>query len=293
MALKFMQNYIYGKPNKPDFTQSDLPKNRFELFRDVLKTRWNSMVSLNFLYILIWIPAAVWTIINVAALFAEAGDGVVDISQYLLPYLLILFPLITITGPFNIGASFVCRNWARDEHAFVWADFRDAMKANWKQALLFSVIEGLLPLVLIFSIRFYTQMSAQSILFYLPACILMIVGVLWKLSAMVMPTLIVTYDLNFRNVVRNAFIMTMAALPKAVAIKLATLAVPLLVLLLGLVFPSTLLIAVSIAGCLYAVFMPAFNKLLIASYSNAVCEKYLNPKIAGARTNIGLRPDIK
>ena len=37
--------------------------------------------------------------------------------------------------------------------------------------------------------------------------------------------------------------------------------------------------------------MPIFNRLIIASYSNALCEKYLNVKIEGAETNIGLRPE--
>ena len=31
--------------------------------------------------------------------------------------------------------------------------------------------------------------------------------------------------------------------------------------------------------------------LIIASYANALCEKYLNTKIEGAPTNIGLRPE--
>ncbi|MBQ3424955.1 MAG: hypothetical protein IJH38_07150 [Clostridia bacterium] len=35
----------------------------------------------------------------------------------------------------------------------------------------------------------------------------------------------------------------------------------------------------------------AFNKLITVSYANWLCETYLNTRIEGAPTNIGLRPE--
>lgn len=294
MALKFMNNYFYGKAGKKDFTVSDLPANRYQLFKDVLKVRWGSLISLNLLYLIIWIPAAVWTAMNIGVVFNAANAGeTVDLASYMLPYLVILFPLIVITGPFNVGVSYVARNWARDEHAFIWADFRDALKRNWKQGLLFGLIEGAMPLVLSVGISFYSTMSKQSFVFLLPAGLLILIGILWKLSAMLLPTMIVTYDQKFGGLLRNALIMSMAVLPKAAAIKLATLVLPILSLVLAGLIPSTMGTVVPLVSCLYGVFMLAFNKLLIASFANFCCEKYLNSRIEGARTNIGLRPDIK
>ena len=46
-----------------------------------------------------------------------------------------------------------------------------------------------------------------------------------------------------------------------------------------------------VVGILYLVFMPTFNKLLTVSYANWLCETYLNARIEGAQTNIGLRPE--
>lgn len=294
MAFKFMNNYFYGKAGKKDFTTADLPTSRTQLFGDMLKVRWGSMISLNLIYVLIWLPAAAWTMINIAVLFAESeAEEIMDLSGYLMTYLLVLFPLITITGPFNVGASYVARNWARDEHAFVWGDFKDAMKQNWKQALLYSLIEGAVPLVLAVTLRFYLMMSAQSFLFFLPAGILILLGIVWKLAAMLIPTMIVTYDLKFRGLVRNAVIMSLATLPRAAGIKLATLAVPILAFAVMWFVSSSMPTVFPITMCLYGVFMLAFNKLLIGSYANYACEKYLNPKIEGAQTNIGLRPESK
>ena len=83
--------------------------------------------------------------------------------------------------------------------------------------------------------------------------------------------------------------LRLAALPKAIAVKLATLAIPVVLLLLMQFAPAALRWAVPAALVLYAIFYLSFNRLITASYANACCEKYLNPKIEGAGVDIGLR----
>lgn len=288
MALKnLFNNYFYGKPDRKDFTQEDLPTNRLQLFREVLRVRRGSMVGLNLLYLLIWIPAALWTFLNLLQLPAIDVDVLPSLA---LSYLALLFPLIAITGPFNAGVSFVMRNWARDEHSFPFLDFKKAMRENWKQALAMSAIGGALPLVSFVGVYFYAGMARQNMLFYLPAAVVLLAALLWTLSAQLMPTLIVTYRLKFSQVVKNACILTLAALPRAVCAKLATLTLPIALAVLIWLAPGALSWAGAIALALYGIIMLSFNKLIVASYANAVCEQYLNPKIEGAPVNIGLRP---
>lgn len=288
MALKdLFHNYFYGKPEKADFTEKDLPANRAQLFREVLRVRRGSMVGLNLLYLLIWLPAALWTFLNVLQLSSIEVEA---LSSLALSYLVVLFPLIAITGPFNAGVSFVMRNWARDEHSFPFLDFKKAMRENWKQALAMSTISGALPALCFVGVYFYGSMARQSMLFYLPAALVLLAALLWTLSAQLMPTLIVTYRLKFSQAVKNACILTLASLPRAVCAKLATLALPILLLALAWLAPGALSWAGAIAVALYCIILLSFNKLIVASYANAVCEQYLNPKIEGAPVNIGLRP---
>jgi len=291
----FFRNYFYGRSGKKDFTQADLPANRMQLFRDTLMVRKGSMVGLNLLYLLIWIPAIIWTFMNLVQLYlAPYEDAAVlgsFFQQVIFSYLLVLFPLVAITGPFNMGVSYVLRNWARDEHSFAFADFKSAMKANWKQGLLFSAVSGLIPLVSYVGIRFYMGMAGVSPLFYLPLAILLIAAALWYLSSSILPTMIVTYDQGFIALVRNAILMTMAALPRAIGIRLATLAIPILVAICAFSIPGILSWVSGAAVILYAIILPVFNKFICASHANALCETYLNPKIEGARVNIGLRPE--
>lgn len=288
--MSFFKNYFYGKSGQRDFTEQDLPTNRFQLFWEVLKVRRSSMVGLNFLYLLCWIPAILWSYLNLVQLSAiAAGISDANLGDLIYSYLLVLFPLSAITGPFTMGISRVLRNWARDEHAYAAGDYFAGVKENWRQGLLYGLINGALPLLVCICWNFYTGMAGGSPLFYLPLAIALIAGLLWILSAQLMPTLIVTYRLRFTGVVRNAVLMTLAALPKAIAVKLATLAIPVVLLLLMQFAPAALRWAVPAALVLYAIFWLSFNRLITASYANARCEKYLNPKIEGAGVDIGLR----
>ena len=290
--MNFFRNYFYGRPGQRDYTEQDLPANRLQLFREVLKVRRGNMVGLNFLNLLCWIPAVFWSFLNLVQLTAIA-EGLSDAtpSDLLYSYLLVLFPLIAVTGPFTMGASRVMRNWARDEHAYTFGDFIAGVKENWKQGLLYSLISGAVPLLLFICVNFYAGMLAASPLFYLPLAVTLVVALLWSLSAQLMPALIVTYRLPFTGVVRNAVLMTLAALPKAIGVKLVTLAIPVILLLLMQFAPAAMRWAVPAALVLYAVFWLSFNRLILASYSNACCEKYLNAKIEGAGVNIGLRDE--
>ena len=290
--MSFFKNYFYGKSGQRDFTEQDLPTNRFQLFREVLKVRRSSMVGLNFLYLLCWIPAVLWSFLNLVQLTAIA-EGLSDatLGDLLFSYLLVLFPLTAITGPFTMGVSRVMRNWARDEHADTFGDFLAGVKENWKQGLLYSLICGALPLLVFICVNFYSGMLQASPLFYLPLAVTLIVALLWSLSAQLMPALIVSYRLRFTGVVRNAVLMTLAVLPKAIGVKLITLAIPAILLLLMQFVPAAMRWAVPAALVLYAIFYLSFNRLILASYSNACCEKYLNAKIEGAGVNIGLRDE--
>ena len=138
MAIKdLMNNYFYGKQGKADMTVADLPANRRQLFGTVLRVRWSQMIGVNLLYLIIWIPAIIWTIMNLMLLqgvsATDAGSfSREDVLGVISTWLLIMIPCIAITGPFNAGVTYVLRNWARDQHSFILSDFKDAIKDNWK-----------------------------------------------------------------------------------------------------------------------------------------------------------------
>lgn len=300
MLGNFFNSFYYGKAGKGDYNPENLPKNRVQLFFEVLRVRWSAMVRLNLLYVLFLLPAIVWTFINYAALqnitgmYAEGLIADAELSENLISlvwmWLLILWPCIAITGPATAGVSYVTRNWARDQHSFLMSDFKDAFKENWKQALPLSTITGALPLVVFVCYQFYGGMvSSDGIFFLIPQMLVIVLAVLWLMALEVIYTMMVTYKLSFGNLIRNAFILSVGRLPLSFLTRLITLAVPLIAFVLMWFIPSITSYVLLVVVLYYLLFGLAFNRLVYASYANSVFDKFINPKIEGAPVNMGLR----
>lgn len=302
-----MNSYYYGKSGKGDYTPDDLPKNRWQLFMEMLRTRMSGLCRMNLMYFVAWLPAmiaiALWVVsfgvaLNNSFPVDEAGNiieevaanGVQSFWQTMndmnFMTLLILIPCIAITGPFTAGLSYVTRNWARDEHAFPWADYKDAIKANWKQGLLVSTITGCVPFLVYICWRFYGDMAVGNAVWVIPQMLILMLGILWALAVTYMYPMMVTYQMNFRTIIRNSFILAVGRLPGSVGIRLLH-CVPMVlftVIFLLTLQPWVLLLLFAY----YLVFGFAFSRFITASFTNAVFDKYINSRIEGAQVNRGL-----
>ena len=279
-----------------DFRPEDLPDTRVKLFFDALKIRWSAMVGLNLLYLAFWLPAILWTGVNFLTLeqtlasAASTADAAGQVSALVFTFLLVLWPLVALTGPATAGASYVLRNWARGEHSFPASDFFEHFRKNWKQALLVSTITGALPVLTFILWRFYADMvSDVSILFIVPQALVFAAAAAWLLMLEVLYMLMVTYKLSFKQLLKNALVLVLARLPQFLGLRLLTLSFPVALYVAFTGFPQAAVYMLMFGGFFYLVFGLALNRLLYASLGNAVCEKYINGKI-GAPVDIGLRP---
>ena len=311
MFGKMMNRYYYGKSGKGDYTKEDLPTNRWQLFWEMLRVRFASLFKLNFLYVIAWVPAIL--VIGRGVMLAYSGlgnimesqiameagemtaeafqqlnaDYLVAVKALLMQTLIYLVPALAVTGPFTAGIAYITRNWARDEHAFVFSDFMDAVKSNWKQALLTSTITGFVPLLLYVCVTFYGGMASESMIYMIPEVIVIMAGIVWLCSLMYIYPQMVTYKLTYKNLIRNSVIMTIGRLPMTVGIKLITI-VPLVICLLVCLFTPYAQYALLIYAAYYIVVGYALSRFIQASYANAVFDKYINVNIEGAQVGKGL-----
>ena len=292
---KFFGAGRYTRAASRDFRPEDLPDTRVKLFFDALGIRWSAMVGQNLLYLLFWLPAVIWSGVNLLTLVqmlvdAPAGaDMGARVYSLAFTYLLILWPLIAITGPATAGMSYVSRNWARGQHSFMVSDFWEHARKNWKQALCVSTITGALPVLLLFLWRFYGALAeSMSGLFIIPEVIVLIAALLWLLMLQVVYTMMVTYKLTLRQLLGNAMRMALGKLPLFLGLRLLTSILPLGIAIVFLYFPERSTFPLAVGGFFYLVFGLALNRLIYASLANALCEAYLNPSI-GAPVNIGMR----
>ena len=325
MFGRFMNNYYYGKSGKGDFRKEDLPQNRRQLFLDTLKTRLSALCRINLMYMLIFLPAMIVMMFfftniisntsnlmimeendyaSYAEMVKENGQEVaVTEEQYnelrnsginagdlmdneLFRMLVWLIPCLAITGPFTAGLSYVTRNWARDEHAFIWSDFKDAVKENWKQALVLSAITSILPLAGYVGWKFYGNLSAQNIIMIVPQVLVVLVVIIWSISITYMHPLTVTYQLKTKDIIRNGLLLGIARLPMSVGIRLLH-CVPALIGA-ALIWFWNPMIGMLILFAYYALIGFAISRFITASYTNAVFDRFINPRIEGAKVNQGI-----
>ena len=326
MFGKFMNNYYYGKSGKGDFRKEDLPETRKQLFFDTLRTRLSALFRINLLYMIVFLPAMILLLLNFTSLLStmsnlllvrendytayvemiQANGGEVRISEdqfnelksteinpadlvdsTLFKVLIWLIPCIAITGPFTLGLCYVTRNWARDEHAFIWSDFKDAVKANWKQGLILSVITSVLPIMVYVGWKFYGQMAGQNPIMFVPQVLVALVALLWSISITYMHPLVVTYELKTRDVIRNGLLLAIARLPMSVGIRLLH-CVP-AIICGALMYLWNPMIGILILFAYYFVIGFSLSRFVTASYTNAVFDRFINPRIEGAKVNQGLR----
>ena len=309
MFGKFMNNYYYGKSGKGDYQKDDLPRTRWQLFWEMLRVRFAGLFRLNIVSVIAWLPAMYVLIQLMSNLFNIAGVAQtmemdpsaatpeqLELVQNLSPLynsvimrsLLLLVPAIAITGPFQAGMAYVTRNWARDEHAFVWSDFKDALIANWKQSLVISFITGLVPLIVYVGYQFYGDMGQQNLLFVVPQMLTAMLGLVWTLALVYFYPMMVTYKLNLRTLLRNALLLSIGRLPQTAGARLVMLVPTLLALAVSWFMPAYTIYALMVLAGYYLLIGNALARFVYASLSNAVFDKFINTRIEGVQINRGL-----
>ena len=319
MFGRLMNSYYYGKSGKGDYRKEDLPKNRWQLFWEMLRVRLSGICRVNLMTVALWIPLMLVIMMTVNSFVSISGmerltdettgqsymalvyDDIVDengvvttpgwttpVNDVLSMTLLLLIPCILITGPAQAGMAYVMRNWARDEHAFPWADFKDAVKENWKQALGISTITGLLPYIIFVGYQFYGQMQTENGLFFMvPQMLIVIIGLLWCLALVYFYPLMVTYRMSFGQLIKNGFVMAIARLPMNIGIRFITL-IPTFIALAVMFLSNSWLYALLALAIYYVIMGNGMTRFIFASYTNGVFDKYINSRIEGVEINRGL-----
>ena len=295
MFSKWMNSFYYGKSGKGDYTPENLPTNRWQLFWEMLRVRLSALVRLNLMYVVPWLPTMIVLMIG-ALSFLTSLNNMVDSGEMIAvgellggvvaPTLLLLVPCITITGPFTSGVCYVTRNWARDEHAFIWSDFKDAVKENWKQSIVISFITSLVPLMLYVCWNFYGSMANSNAFMVVPQVLTMMIGLMWCLGVTYFHPLIVSYKLRLRDVMRNGLLLSVARLPMSIGLRLLH-ALPMIIGVVLMLFVSPMYCMLGLFAY-YLLIGFSLSRFVTASYTNAVFDKYINSKIEGAVVNRGL-----
>lgn len=135
-------------------------------------------------------------------------------------YVLFCIPVITI-GPATAALTKVCRNFAQERHAYLFADFFDAFKKNFKQGVALGLIDTLFVVIFGVGIPYYIQWASMMPIMYIPMFLsfaFMLVVIMMNFYAYIM---ICSTNLTFKQIIKNSLILVYLGMKKSIICLLA------------------------------------------------------------------------
>jgi hypothetical protein len=186
------------------------------------------------------------------------------------------------------GGMYVIRNMVWTEGIFVTNDFWRGVKLNYKNALetalFFSAVLFLGQMLISFSdfsIAAGAVTKGQIVWLRISQATSYVFITFAAMMSLWMIALGVNYNMGFRVMLKNSFLMTIGTLPQTVFFGVLAL-LPFALLMLG----GTTLIM--IAGIIVILFAFAYALLVWLDFAQWVFDKYINPKLQGAKVGRGI-----
>ncbi len=175
--------FNFNKPAKKEYTSDMLPKNRREVFFDVLKLNWTKFLLLGVVFLLVCLPLLSLSMYQ--EIVADSLRGEIEVAtaeqQAELRAQLYAFkdicavlkiPCIIIIALYLSGLVKVVRQYAWEEDVFHLTDFVSGFKSNAWHMFLLSLIVGVAYAIssICFNISISTSDEIQSYIMMIPTC---------------------------------------------------------------------------------------------------------------------------
>ena len=269
--MAFFRSYMKpGKGVDPDAP----PKRAFFRFFEILGRKLWKMAKVNLLYAIAVIPAFVlvfWlsgyiTYAMSSVLGGEDHAMVLLFDTILRLIVTYLFAVIWGMGPVTAGLTYIMRNYAREEHAWIWSDFKDNVKSNFKQSAVVFVIDLAAMLLMYFAYVIYAGMGGiiGNLRF-----IILIMGLVYTFMHFYIYPMMVTFELSLKDLYKNALLFALGKLPSNIFI----------LFILLLVHIGGLVIAISIGNLLAIIMLLLLENVFLLSFSSFFVNFNVCPKM--------------
>jgi uncharacterized membrane protein YesL len=271
--------FNYSKPG-PGVGKDNAQKTAFSRFFEIFSRKFWDLIKINMLYficiIIFYIPLS----FSLFGIFNEKNYTQEFTNLYTFIYLLVCALPIALTGPFTAGYTYILRNFVREEHAFIWSDYKEVAKRNFKQSVLATLVNVIGFSLIVFNILYYNISAAKNPIVLLPMMLSSMAFVIFLFMNYYIYVMIVTFDLKLSQIYKNAFIFAVMGLGRNILVTIV-----LLVLIYAhwvFALPSLLLIpfiSLSFAGLLlnFAVW-PMIKKHMIDPYQQSDMQNEINIK---------------
>lgn len=180
--------------------------------------------------------------------------------------ILIAFTALT-WGWQTLGGAYNLRSLVRGDSCFIWSDYFYAIKRNWRQGLIFGLIDFTAIAVLLFDWYYFNTLAGATFAFSLMYFVTIALIVIYASMRFYIYPMMITFDLSIKKLIKNAFIFSM------LGVKRNLMAIFGFVLIAGiniaLILPS-LSIGFTLTLILPFFYLPAFGGFMsmYAAYPN-------------------------
>jgi uncharacterized membrane protein YesL len=268
----FFGFFDYTKPGK-GVDKEEYKPNLGTFFRILLERFWK-LLQLNLMYVICSVPLLAVMLLYMPVGLENQDEQMIQTFQFCVGALLYL----SVVGfaPVITGFTYVLRNYARDSHAWVFSDFFEQIKKNFKQAAGILAIDALCVLVIPFLYAFYSNVLQQppegaAAIYrnaaFIARTLIIIASAVYFIMHFYMFQILVTFDMKLKQIYKNSLIFALAHMPRNLGILLLIGAVAVLTFgftaIVGVLL--SLLISVSLIGYIVNfTVQPVISKHMIA-----------------------------
>jgi len=205
----FFGFFDYSKPG-PGVNKDEPQKAPFFLFFELFFRKFWNLIKLNIMYFIFNIPALVWMIFWFVYFIDKSfdSDPLNDLLfKFFIGAIFILIPTVTV-GPAQCGFTYILRNYARQEHAFLWWDFKENAKKNMKESLIITLIDWVIYVIMLVNFRFYS-LSNGDIVMTIANGFFIIAFIVYMMMHMYIYPMLVTFKLSVKQVYKNALLFAL------------------------------------------------------------------------------------
>ena len=173
-----------------------------------------------------------------------------------------LSALVILTfGPVNAACTYIVKNLVKGEPVFMWEDFKMTIKNNWKQALPMGILDLLMLAMCTYALyMYYYNYTAYYVMFYS----MLLVFMLYAFMRFYVYTLMVTFDLSFFRILKNAAIFTVLGFGRNLILFCGCVILVMFTIWLGTLFVPLAVIGIFMllfSGCAYMGMYAAWPKI--------------------------------
>lgn len=118
-------------------------------------------------------------------------------------------------APMAAGYAYITRCYAREQHAWVWSDFKDKVKENFRQSVVALVIDIVVLLLSVNAAFFYymSYLSTSQTMWLVACSAICIIFLIYTMMHFYLYQLMVTFRCTLKQLYRNALLLAVAKLP--------------------------------------------------------------------------------